>query len=494
MNQHVQKIAENLYTLTARKLKPLIVVVDDENNYISHYGELADYQLPPFEAGQSCIEALPFLVGLEQEPYVSLPIVNFNESNVSSVNVIRISIHRYVVLLEAGEEHQRQQQATQDSNEAKLLYQKLQKLTQQLEVANNAKSRFISRMSHEFRTPISSILGYSDLLASNYSSDDNELQYARAIESNTQYLLSLIDNVLEHAQLEADKLLINIAPFPLNELIDTLEHMFRAHTENSNISFNVQASKTLPKAIYSDYIRLQQILINLIGNAFKFTDEGSVTVNFNWEDGELIIRVSDTGPGIPVEHQANIFHAYNRYDANNKKGAGLGLAISAQIAEKLNGRLELESKFREGCLFILRVEARPADLSSIKSALLNNSAKNVLIVEDDMDLVELLKIYLDEFGYSTITATDGKDALHRCENEAIDLVLLDMQLPKLSGVDVVTKLREKNFNTPIIAMTASLNNDDKTQAMRAGCNEFLSKPIQLSPLMNAINNIFENHV
>lgn len=486
MNPHIEQIAENLYALTARKMKPLVVVVDDNNQYISHHGELTDYQLPEFEEGQSCIDVLPFLVGLENEAYVSLPIVNFNEDSISSVNVIKINLHRYVVLLEAAQEHQREQQATQDSNETKLLYQKLQQLTDQLEIANNAKTRFISGMSHEFRTPISSILGYSNLLASEFSPGDDRHQFAKSIESNTQYLMSLIDNVLEHAQLEADKLLVNIAPFPLNDLVINLGHMFGEHTDGPNVEFNVQTSETLPEAIYSDYLRLQQVLINVIGNAFKFTEKGTVTVKFDWKDDQLIVNVRDTGPGIPKEYQANIFQAYSRYD-NSKKGAGLGLAISSQIVEKLNGRLELESEPGKGSVFTLSIEARPANLSSIKQNLLSDITKKVLIVEDDLDLVELLKIYLNEIGYSTVAVTNGIEALEYSEDEGLDLVLLDMQLPELSGVEVAKKLREKNFSTPIIAMTASSNHDDKVCALQAGCNEFLSKPIQLPPLINAIS-------
>ncbi len=488
MSQHIEQIAENLYALTARKMKPLVVVVDRDNNYISHFGELTDYRLPEFEVGQSCIDVLPFLVGLESEEYVSLPIVSFNEANVSSVNVIKINLHRYVVLLEAGKEHQREQQATQDTNETKLLYQKLQQLTQQLEIANNAKTRFISGMSHEFRTPISSILGYSNLLAAKYSPEDEKYQFAKSIESNTQYLLSLIDNVLEHAQLEADKLLVNIVPFSLSDLVINLGHMFGSRADESKVAFNVHASDSLPEAIYSDFLRLQQMLINIVGNAFKFTENGHIDINFDWQDDELIVKVSDTGPGISIEHQASIFQAYNRIDST-KKGAGLGLAISAQIAEKLNGRLELESEPGVGSVFTLYIEAKVTNLSSIRQDLLSDKVKKVLIVEDDLDLVELLKIYLNELGYSTISVANGIEALQHSEDYEIDFVLLDMQLPDLNGVNVAKELRSRKFNAPIIAMTASINSDDKVQALQAGCNEFLSKPIQIPPLINAINNV-----
>ena len=496
MSQHIEKIAENLYTLTARKLKPLVVAIDEENNFISHHGELNDYKLPRFEKGQSCTEFLPFLVGLEGETYVTLPLVSFNNDNICSVNIIKINSNRFVVLLETVDEHQREQRATQDTNETKLLYQKLQHLTEKLEVANDTKSRFISGMSHELRTPISSILGYSNLLVKKYSKEENEYNYVKAIEGNTQYLLSLIDNLLEHAQLEADKIIINIAPFVLNDLIANVGVMFGAQAEKSNIEFNLDTDETLPEVIYSDQIRLQQVLINIIGNAFKFTEKGSITVKFSWQDGKLNIVVKDTGPGISAENQSSIFVPYKRFNATGKKGAGLGLSISAKIASKLNGRIEVESKLGEGSTFKLIVKAKSA-ISINNNSHTNNQGskqKKVLIVEDDSFLIELLKIYLHDSGFSTLTATDGKEALDICAQEDIQLVLLDMQLPILNGVEVAKQLRKSQFKVPIIAMTASSNNEDKVKAIASGCDEFLSKPIQPESLLNTIDNIFARYV
>lgn len=496
MSRHIEKIAENLYTLTARKMKPLVVAIDEKNNFISHHGELSDYKLPQFEKGQSCAEFLPFLVGLEEEAYVALPIVNFNDDNVCSINIIRINSNRFVVLLEAVDEHEREQRATQDSNETKLLYQKLQHLTEKLEIANNTKSRFISGMSHELRTPISSILGYSNLLAKKYSDDDDEYRHIKAIEVNTQYLLSLIDNLLEHAQLEADKIIINIAPFVLSDLIANIGIMFGAQAEKSNIEFNLDTDETLPEVIYSDQIRLQQVLINLIGNAFKFTEKGSITVKFSWQDGKLNVVVKDTGPGISAENQSSIFVPYKRFNATDKKGAGLGLSISAKIANKLNGRIEVESRPGEGSMFRLVVKAKSANSISSNSHDNNQEyrKKRVLIVEDDSFLIELLKIYLHDSGFSTLTAVNGKEALDICAQEDVQLVLLDMQLPILNGVEVAKRLRESQFKVPIIAMTASSNNEDKVKAIEAGCDEFLSKPIQPESLLNVIDNIFTEHV
>ncbi len=510
MKQHTEKIAQNLYAISAEKMKPLVVVVDDENNYISHYGNLSNYDFNHFVPGHSCIKELPFLVGLEKESYVVLPLVSFSENIVASVNVIQINRNRYVVLLDAKDEHQRHQKTTQVSNEAKLLNVKLRQITEQLketqlelehknkklELANTAKSRFISSMSHEFRTPISSILGYADILASKFSDSDDEYRYTKAIERNTKYLLSLIDNVLEHAQLETEKLTLNIAPFQVAELLNDINLMFSTLAKESNLIFNFDISNNVPEVLQTDRIRLQQILINIIGNAIKYTEVGSVSVEVNWKNNNLIIIVSDTGPGIFEEHRDNIFQAFNRIHSENKKGAGLGLSISKQLAEKLGGELKLHSEVGSGSVFTLTIYANQVDaisLAKIKEHSSKNEAK-VLIVEDDEDLVELLKIFLHEFGYSTSVAYDGDEAIKKCNEEKFDLVLLDMQLPKLNGTDVLKILVEKDIKIPTIGMTASTNNEDKNNALKAGCNEFLIKPIQVAPLISTINKLLLNDV
>ena len=510
MKQHSEKIAENLYAIAAEKMKPLVVVVDKQNNYVSHYGNLSHYQLPNFVIGSHCLEELPFLAGLEDESYVTLPLVSFENKNVASVNIITINQNRYIIMLDAKSEYLREQHTTQVSNETKLLNIKLRQLTEQLQhaqvdleknnellqLANNAKSRFISNMSHEFRTPISSILGYSSVLADNYSLNEDEFQHINAVKRNAQYLLSLIDNVLEHAQLETDKTLINLAPVKIRELIEDVRLMFISQAEAKGLEFRFEVSSNVPNLIYSDRLRLQQILINLFGNAFKYTLKGEVRANFNWADDNLTISVKDTGPGISKQDQALVFQAYNRGDTDKKKGAGLGLAISSQLAEKLQGSLTLSSKLGAGSIFTLTVKAPRAELISKHETLVSSDSTscNVLIVEDDEDLIELLKIYLQDYGYKTLVANNGKEAIRQCKKHQIDLVLLDMQLPKLSGTEVVTKLIESGVAAPIIGMTASVNIDDKTKALKAGCSEFLSKPIQVTTLVETINKLLTTSV
>ncbi len=505
MKQHSEKIAENLYAIAAEKMKPLVVVVDKHNNYVSHYGNLSHYQLPNFEIGSNCLEEFQFLAGLEDETYIALPLVNLKNNNVASVNIITINQNRYVLILDAKSEYLRQQQTTQVSNETRLLNIKLRKLTEQLQdaqkdlvknnellkLANNVKSRFISGMSHEFRTPISSILGYSNVLANNYSPDDEEYRRIKAIERNAQYLLSLIDNVLEHAQLEEDKLLISIAPVKINELINDIKQMFAAHAENTGLLFHLEVSSGVPNLIYTDQIRLQQILINLLGNAFQYTQKGEVQTKIDWENDILCVTVKDTGPGISDKDQALIFQAYNRGDSKRKKGAGLGLAISSRLAKKLEGNLVLSSKLGEGSIFTLTVRAPRAELFSKHETLRssNTTSCNVLIVEDDDDLVELLKIYLHDHGHKTFIAYDGEEALKQYKTNQIDLVILDMQLPNLDGTVVAKKLIELDSKTPIIGMTASMNIDDKVNALKAGCSEFLTKPIQVTTLIETINKL-----
>ena len=179
-----------------------------------------------------------------------------------------------------------------------------------------------------------------------------------------------------------------------------------------------------------------------------------------------------------------------------KKGAGLGLAISRQLAEKLGGQLELKSKLGVGSIFTLTIQAsKDKTISETQiNPLADKQVIKVLIVEDDTDLVELIKIYLHEHGYTTATAFDGEDALTLCKNEEFDLVLLDMQLPTLSGIEVAKQLNDSDFCIPIIGMTASTSNEDKIEALNAGCDDFLIKPIQISPLISTINKLLIEHV
>ncbi len=505
MSQHINKIAENLYVLSAERLKPLVVVVDNDNNYVSHYGNLTNYQLPDFTAGDSCVDDLPFLVGLEDESYITLPLVSLNSDMVASIDIIKINQSRFVIMLDATSEHHRQQDTTQASNDTKLLNVKLRQLTEQLKEAqselknyneqlqlvNRAKSRFISGMSHEFRTPISSILGYSNILAKQYSEKDNEYRYARAIERNTKYLLSLIDNVLEHAQLETDNLVLNIAPFHLEELLDDLKVMFAAQAKEAELNFVFEVVDELPKVIESDRIRLQQVLINIFSNAIKYTREGSVSVKVDWVDNKLIVSIVDTGPGISDEYKQSVFEAFSRIQSSGQKGAGLGLSISKQLVEKLGGELELQSEVGVGSVFTISIPAKQVStvVSEQVSKLSANNEIKILVVEDDEDLVELLKIYLHEFGYSSFAVFDGDDALEQCKTGNFNLMLLDLQLPKLNGIDVAKQLSKSETKIPIIGMTASTNGEDKVNALAAGCDDFIVKPIQATSLFNAINKL-----
>jgi len=356
LDQHSEELAKSLYVLAAEKMKPLVLVVGQDDRYVSHHGNLKHYQLPEYSKGDECIDEFSFLVGLEEESHIELPLVTLKNNVVAKVNVIKINERRYVVLFDANSEFHQQQEAMQGSNVTKLLNEKLQDLTAQLkttqaeleennqllEIASEAKSRFISSMSHEFRTPISAILGFSDILSGNYASQDQNHQHLKAIERNASYLLSLIDNVLEHAQLEQDKILVNPVPIDLPSFIDDIKQFFQSHAKNRDLAFNVNFQKNIPQIISIDRIRLQQILINIIGNAFKYTEKGSVAVNFSWADNVLNVSVVDTGPGISDKDLDFIFKAYRRGKVENIRGAGLGLAISAQLAEKLGGKSRLQ--------------------------------------------------------------------------------------------------------------------------------------------------------
>ena len=506
LDQHAEDIAKSLYVLAAEKMKPLVVVVDKCGEYVSHHGNLKYYQLPEFSKGDDCIDDFSFLVGLEAEEHIELPLVTLKDNVVAKVNIITINERRYIILFDANSEFYRQQEAMQGSNETKLLNEKLHNLTTQLQLAqkeleknnhllnlaNDSKSRFISSMSHEFRTPISAIIGFADLLTEYNNEKNNEIRYIKAIQRNSSYLLSLIDNVLEHAQLETDKLLINKRQLNLLDFIKDVESLFEAHVKETDITFRVKVDENVPQMVITDRTRLQQILINLIGNAFKYTEQGSIKVIFSWQDDYLIISIADTGVGISEKQQDIIFQPYQRGDINYVKGAGLGLSISSQLANKLGGAIKVNSNLGEGSIFTLNIEAPRLDPEEAAEFSTSESSA-ILIVEDDEDLVELLKIYLHEQEHRTLFARDGEEAMQIISMEKVDLLLLDMQLPKMSGLDVLTQLKKSKSKIPVIAMSASVDGDDKAQALAAGCSEYLLKPIQDTLLNHTVTKVLQKN-
>jgi len=373
--------------------------------------------------------------------------------------------------------------------------------------ASEAKSQFLANMSHEIRTPMNGILGFADILISEDLNKQHR-EYVRIIRDCGSELLVLINDILDFSKIEANKIETEVTNCPLGELLNAIESLMRPKAVEKGLDFRVRESAGLPSEIRTDPVRLRQCLINLVGNAIKFTERGHVFVNVSVheEAGELDIHfdVEDTGIGIPADKQEDIFEQFTQADGSHTRkygGSGLGLTITKRLAEILGGRLTVTSNESEGSTFSLvlpvgvDVRKRPfLDRHNVTEELRTEHNKpatcafsgKVLVAEDCLTNQALIESLLKRMGMEVTIAQDGNETVEKVLSESFDLVFMDIQMPNLNGLDATRTLRKKGVTTPIVALTAYAMKGDDTKCLEAGCNDYLSKPIDRRDLVAVI--------
>lgn len=370
------------------------------------------------------------------------------------------------------------------------------------DIANRTKSDFLANMSHEIRTPMNAILGFTDILI-NLIKEPSQQQYLSFIQSSGKSLLHLINDILDLSKVESGKLSLNYAPCSLHLLCKDIEHLFSHKAKEKGINFIVKYMPNLPDVIVIDEVRLRQILINLIGNALRFTHVGHITlilrakyVKNNLLD--IYIQVIDTGIGIPEQQQQHIFDAFQQQKQQNYNqygGTGLGLAISKHLAEIMNGNLLLTSEVNKGSAFTLLlrdIEQGELIHSSINTAAptsLENLITGHILVVDDVELNRLLiRGYLEDYPHIEITeATNGQEAIEYVHKNAFSLILMDIRMPVMDGhqaTDILRKVEEFK-DIPIIATTASVMKE-KTEVLNQQFDGILAKPVQRDELFSIL--------
>ncbi|QDS99493.1 PAS domain S-box protein [Adhaeretor mobilis] len=376
--------------------------------------------------------------------------------------------------------------------------------------ANIAKSDFLANMSHEIRTPMTAVLGYTDLLIGQESNPEKS-EHLLTIKRNGQYLLDIINDILDLSKIEAGKLEITPERFPLHRLVADVQSSMYVRAREKQLDFRVQYDGRIPKVIESDPKRLRQILVNLVGNALKFTEEGSVRLIVRFLDSESTPRVQidvvDTGIGITKEQRTRLFQDFSQADSSVSRkfgGTGLGLAISQRLARLLDGEITVDSVPGQGSTFSCVISAGDvSDVQLIKPALDTQEQPSVsrptehrlncrvLVVDDRRDVRFLTMRILSSAGVEVSLAEDGIEALQMVKElaargETWDLILLDMQMPRLDGYQTAARLREMQFTQPIIALTADAMHGDMNHCLRSGCNAYLSKPIDAQKLIEMV--------
>jgi len=366
---------------------------------------------------------------------------------------------------------------------------KLQQALTAADSANIAKSRFLSSMSHEIRSPLNSIIGYAHILENDPSIPDHRQQAVKTLKRSSEHLSALIEDILDIARIEARKFELKYRPVNFPVFIDHLVQIFREQAIDKGLTFRCHIANTLPHCIRGDERRIGQILINLLSNAVKFTHEGEIVFKISYSGGVATFQVADTGIGIAEEHLPDIFEPFTRFSAtggNAVAGSGLGLTISKILAEIMGGELTVNSALGQGSQFSVRLWlpslSAPADLLETDITGYHGARKKLLIVDDQPDHRQLLMVLLEPLGFYLTEAGSGEECLGRIGEDAPDLILLDLSMPGIGGAETAVRLRRQGFPHPIIVLSANAYPADRLSALNAGCNDFLAKPIQVKEL------------
>lgn len=358
------------------------------------------------------------------------------------------------------------------------------------EFSNRAKSVFLSNMSHELRTPLNAILGFAQLLTQDSALGAEQLKKVAIIDRSGKHLLALINDVLEITSIESGRSSIECAPFNLLALLSSIEEMIRVHTDAKELTFLVEQGADLPACVAGDGPHLKRVLINLLGNAVKYTEQGSIRLRVRRRNGDIEFEIADTGPGIAADDQERIFNTFYQTEVGivQGEGTGLGLAISREYTQQMGGRLTVASRLGQGSVFTLILPLPAADASVAQAASgpvvglePGQEEVRVLVVDTQSDSRELLLQQLDRAGFKVRTAENGQQAAEVFSTWQPRFIWMEMDLcmPKLDGYALIRQLRAlpNGDRVTIVAMTSSAFDADRRTLLAAGCDELVLKPL-----------------
>ena len=480
--------AEYLYNEVLQSTRCLTVSVNASGVVTDLACPWGDWLVADIEIGSCLPETLLAILNAtpRQQRTTLYPFVYLDDSFVVDVHVYTDGLFRQLILRDVSEIHQAELKFQQKAHEVSLLLEKQSELNRLLELqraelerANLAKSRFIASMSHEFRTPITSIMGHADLLARQMS----DASAAAAIQRASWHLLTLVENLLEQARQGEGIVQLNPTPVDLKIILQDMRDLFSVQAGVRGLELSIL---DLPAEVYLevDELRLRQILINLLSNAIRFTTEGRVELAISVASEIVTFEVRDTGPGISVSDQELIFQPFVRLNPQRETGAGLGLSITRQLVEAMGGRLQLDSEPGRGSSFSfslhMQAEKEPNTFPELDGL-------TVLLVDDDADILALYELLMQDWGMQVVCASSLPQALELAEQQLFDLVFTDVHLEEGNGMDLLRAVRKLQSECMTVLCSGAGISADWQQRYGEFADEFLLKPVGPGHLRAAIS-------
>jgi PAS domain S-box-containing protein len=399
-----------------------------------------------------------------------------------------------------------------DVHERKVQEDTLIRDKQTAELSNQTKSQFLANMSHEIRTPLNAILGFADLCGDNHCSEGERVEFLKRIRWNGDHLLRLIDDILDLAKMESGSAVVQKTQFSIERTMDEIIASLRALASQKGLRLELVAPPHLPPVVFSDPHRIKQIVTNLVGNAIKFTSQGGVNVRIVPAGDRIEIEISDSGIGLSQEAKQNLFKPFSQGDSSVTRrfgGTGLGLHLSRKLAQSIGGDVTLRaSEPGVGSVFSFtfaigtEVEThRKAVQTARQAGRIPEGAvpvpkrlfgRKILVAEDSVDSRELIEIYFRPTGAQLVFAENGLEAVEMAIKERPDLILMDVQMPGVDGLEATRRLRSSGFNKPIVALTAHALQDEVDRSFEAGCNYHLTKPIMKEVLLSLVSDLLQH--
>lgn len=379
----------------------------------------------------------------------------------------------------------------------------LEYLMQELQSANNIKSQFLANMSHEIRTPLTTVIGQAEAIISGDVDERYITKEVEIIHGNSLHLLELTNNILDLSKIEANKIELDIHPQDLHNILQELANMFTMQANSKGLTFDIIHRLPCPFVIDIDGFRVKQVLINLCSNAIKFTQQGHVELKITQFTDKLVFKITDSGIGMSSSQLHNLFESFTQGDSSISRrfgGTGLGLCLSDQLAKIMGGNIEVESELNQGSVFAFTLPCKTCEQAALPEVKVNARTTlyhadiqlqgKILLADDHHDNRRLIARLLATLGLEVICAENGQEAVKLVNEQKPDVILMDIQMPEMDGIEAFKILRQQGYDKPIIALTANAMSHEIEHYLSIGFNDHLSKPIDREIFVSTISNYY----